>query len=245
VPYNGLLDEPAIFGYALNAAQILQLGSDSATIQRILPQLAFGGGWYTALYFTNTTTSAVSFNVNFTASNGAPLPVPSVGGSSTIVSLAPRGTALLEVPNSGPLNQGYVSVSMPLGVTGYGVFRQSVQVIADQEGVVPLSSASTTTSTLIWDDTAYVTSVAIVNPSSLFATVSIVVRDAIGATIGTSSVALPPMNKTAFILRSAPGLGAMAGNRGSADFTVSSGNVAVLGLRFNGAAFTSIPTADR
>jgi hypothetical protein len=245
VPFNGLLDEAAIFGNVLAPAQVLQLGNDSATIQRVLPQLAFGGGWYTALYFTNTTTSAVSFAVNFTADNGTPLTVPSVGGSSTIVNLAPRGTALIEVPNSGPLNQGYVAVSLPAGVTGYGVFRQSVLGIADQEGVVPLSSASSTSSTLIWDDTFYTTSVAIVNPSSLFATVSIIVRDAAGATIGGSSIALAPRNKTALILRTLPGLGGMAGNRGSADFTVSSGNVAVLGLRFNGAAFTSIPTADR
>ena len=245
VPFNGLLDEAAIFGNALTPAQLLQLANDGNTIQRVLPQLAFGGGWYTALYFTNTTTSGVSFAVNFTADNGTPLTVPSVGGSSTIVNLAPRGTALIEVPNSGPLNQGYVAVSLPAGVTGYGVFRQSVLGIADQEGVVPLSSVSSTATTLIWDDTFYTTSVAIVNPSSLFATVSIIVRDAAGATIGGASISLAPRNKTALILRTLPGLGGMAGNRGSADFTVSSGNVAVLGLRFNGAAFTSIPTADR
>jgi hypothetical protein len=29
------------------------------------------------------------------------------------------------------------------------------------------------------------------------------------------------------------------------DFTVSIGNLAALGLRFNGSAFTSIPTIDR
>ena len=34
---------------------------------------------------------------------------------------------------------------------------------------------------------------------------------------------------------------AMAGQRGYATFTVTSGSVAVLGLRFNGSAFTSIP----
>jgi hypothetical protein len=248
-PSNGLLNEVAIFGNALTAAQVLQLESDATGnqngIQRVLPQLAFGGGWYTALYFTNTNTSAVSFGVNFTAENGTPLTVPSVGGSSTVLNLAARGTALIEVPNSGPLNQGYVAVSLPAGVTGYGVFRQSVPGIADQEGVVPLSGVSSTTSTLIWDDINLVTSVAIVNPSSVSTTVSIVVRDATGATIGTSSVSLGAKGKTALVLRTLPGLGAMAGNRGSADFTVSSGNVAVLGLRFNGAAFTSIPTADR
>jgi hypothetical protein len=249
IPFNGLLNEAAIFGNALTAAQVLQLENDATgnqtTIQRVLPQLAFGGGWYTALYFTNTNASTASLTVNFTAENGTPLTVPSVGGSSTVLNLAARGTALIEVPNLGPLNQGYVSVSLPAGVTGYGVFRQSVPGIADQEGVVPLSSVSSTTSTLIWDDTNFVTSVAIVNPSSVPTTVSIVVRDATGATIGSSSVSLAAMSKTALVLRSLPGLGAMAGNRGSADFTVTSGNVAVLGLRFNGAAFTSIPTADR
>jgi hypothetical protein len=56
---------------------------------------------------------------------------------------------------------------------------------------------------------------------------------------------LAAKSKTAIALRDLPGLGAMAGKRGSADFTVAFGNVAVLGLRFGGAAFTSIPTADR
>jgi hypothetical protein len=37
----------------------------------------------------------------------------------------------------------------------------------------------------------------------------------------------------------------MAGKRGSADFTVTTGTVAVLGLRFNGAAFTSIPATQK
>ena len=33
----------------------------------------------------------------------------------------------------------------------------------------------------------------------------------------------------------------LAGQRGFATFNVTSGNVAVLGLRFNGSAFSSIP----
>jgi hypothetical protein len=40
-------------------------------------------------------------------------------------------------------------------------------------------------------------------------------------------------------------LGAMVGKRGVADFSVVAGNIAVLGLRFNGAAFSSIPTVNR
>jgi hypothetical protein len=38
-------------------------------------------------------------------------------------------------------------------------------------------------------------------------------------------------------------LSTIAGKRGTMTFSVSSGNVAVLGLRANGAALTSIPTA--
>jgi hypothetical protein len=143
------------------------------------------------------------------------------------------------------LNQGYVSLSLPGGVTGHGIFRQSASGRGDQEAVVPLSGTSSTTCTLIWDDTNFTTAVAIVNPSSLTTAVTIVVRDESGATLGTSALSLAAKSKTAVALRDLPGLGAIAGKRGSADFTVAFGNVAVLGLRFGGAAFTSIPTADR
>ncbi len=100
-------------------------------------------------------------------------------------------------------------------------------------------------STLIWDDTNFTTAVAIVNPSSLTSTVTIVVRDESGATIGNASVSLGARSKTAVVLRDLPGLAALAGKRGSADFSVALGYVAVLGLRFGGGAFTSIPVTER
>jgi hypothetical protein len=135
---------------------------------------------------------------------------------------------------------------LPGGVVGYGIFRQSTPSRGDQEAVVPLSGISSRTSTLIWDDTNFVTAVAIVNTSSLDTVVTIIVRDIQGVTIGTATVPLAAKRKVAIALRDLPGLGAMAGRRGSADFTVNNfGNVAVLGLRFGGAAFTSIPTSDR
>ncbi len=207
-----------------------QLANAPVSVRQILPQFAFGGGWYSALYFTNTSAGPVSFPVSFTADNASPLIVPAVGGSSTTVSLAAGGTAIIEAPNSGPLNQGYVAVSLPGGVVGYGVFRQSVPGTPDQEAVVQLSSVSATTATLIWDDTNYTTAVAIVNPSAVPTTVSITVRDSSGNILGTSSVALPAQGKTETVLRGLPGLGAMAGARGSAEFNVAFANVAVLGL---------------
>lgn len=215
------------------------------TTPQILSQFAFGGGWYSALYFTNSSTASVSFTVNFTADNGTPLIVPALGGSATTVNLAPHATAILEAPNAGSLNQGYVTASVPAGVTGYGVFRQSVSGFPDQEAVVPLASTTSTSSTLSWDDTAYMTGVSIANPSPTSANVSVTVWNSSGAVIGTSSIPLPAGTKMAAFLRSISGLSGVAGNRGSAQFTVSSGNVTVLGLRFDGTAFTSIPAAQQ
>ena len=226
-------------------AQVVLTATSVGTVTKILPQLAFGGGWYTALYFTNISGVPASFTVNFTGNDGNPLTVSALSGSSMTVNLAARGTALIEIPNVGSLVQGYVSAALPAGVTGYGVFRQSVPGVADQEAVVPLSGTTATTSTLEFDDTKYVTGVAVVNLTSVSTTISVFVRDAQGNTIGTSNITLGPHAKLAVVLRDLPGLAGVSGSLGSVDFTTSIGTLAALGLRFNGAAFTSIPTSDR
>lgn len=237
-PFPGLLASDKVTG-AVDT-------NGSALTVKILPQFVVGGGWYSALYFANTGSTAVSFPVNFVSDNGTPLVVPALGGSTTTVNLPPRGTAAVLTVNSGSLSQGYASVSLPAGVVGYGVFDFSATGIPNQEAVVPLSGSSSTTSTLVWDDTGnFVTAVAIVNPSNTATTVTITLRDTTGAIIATSAVFLQPKSKTEAVLRTLPGLAGMAGNRGSADFTATSGNVAVLGLRFLGYAFTSIPTTDK
>jgi len=220
-------------------------GDVVASVSKILPQFAFGGGWYSALYFTNTSSVPISFLVSFSGDDGTPLNVPSIGTSAT-VSLMPGGTAIVEAPNTGSLSEGYVSASLPAGVSGYGIFRQTVPGRPDQEAVVPLSGTSTTTSTLIWDDSNFITtSIAVVNLGAVRSTLTVTVRDPLGNILGTSQVAILAKSKLTVELRTLPGLAAMAGNRGSADFTLSSGNLAVLGLRFGNSAFTSIPTSDR
>ena len=212
-------------------------------VTRILPQLAFGGGWYTALYFTNTTTAPVSFTVNFIGDDGNPLTIPAFGGSFVTVNLASRGTALIEAPNTGALQIGYVSVSLPAGVTGYGVFRQSIPGLNDQEAVVPLSAATATASTMVFDDTKYATGVAVVNLNSADTTVTATARDRQGNVLGSTLIPLPARGKKAIFLGQL--MPSVTGNVGSVDFTVAVGSIATLGLRFNGAAFTSVPTSDR
>lgn len=223
----------------------ISLTASSGSTSYVLPQLAFGGGWYTAIYFTNTNNAPVSFPVNFVADDGTPLAINAVGGASTAVSVGARGSALVEIPNAGALQDGYISFSLPGGVTGYGIFRSSAAGRNDQEAVVPLSGVTATTSSLIYDDTNYITGVAVVNLSSSSAIITATAHDSQGNNIGTASIPLPPNGKTAVILRNLSGLAGVSGTFGSVDFTSSGGSLAALGLRFNGTAFTSIPTLDR
>jgi hypothetical protein len=215
------------------------------TTSVVLPQIAFGGGWYSAVYFTNTATTNASFAVNYTAANGTPLLIPAVGRSVETLNLGPQATGIIETSSLGALSQGYVTAQLPPGVEGYGVFRQSVPGIPDQEAVVPLSLASYLSETLIFDDTSYITAVALANSSSVPVTVTVTVVDSSGNPIGTATVILQPLSQNAVVMRNLPGLGGMVGQRGAATFTVNNGNVAVLGLRFNGSAFTSIPAVGQ
>lgn len=245
--YDGLLADAAIFGTALSAAQVQQLENDtvSSQVTNVLPQLAFGGGWATSLYFTNLNGTPVSFSVNFVAQDGTPLSIPALSSSSTTVNLAALGSAAIQIPNAGSLTQGYVTASLPSGVTGYGVFSYQPGAAAGQQAVVLLSGVTATISTLIFDETSYTTGIAIVGLGSTATTVNVTAYNSVGGIIGTGTIQLAANGQTAVLLRDIPGLSGVVGQLGSVDFTVTSGNVAALGIRYNGQAFTSIPTSDR
>ncbi len=251
-PFEGNVNDVAILPKALTAAQILQLAEDAEGFKRILGQFAFGGGWYSAIYFTNAGTNPVTFPVNFIADNGSPPIVPSVGSASKTIALAPGASTIIEAPDTGSLAQGYVSLVLPPGINSYGVFRQSVAGVPDQEAVVQLTGAGAKGAAFVYDESKFVTGVAIVNPSSVATTVTVTVTDLEGNVIGTSSLPLAAKSKTATALRSLPGLSGIVGKQGTASFTVPvqttstpTGNISVLGLRFNGTAFTSIPAFGR
>jgi len=242
IPFDGSLSGVAVFGTALTPAQILQLAEDASSTRAFLGQFAFGGGWYSAIYFTNISLTDVSFPVTFTADNGTPLNVPSIGGSSTTITLPAGASTVIEAPNSGPLAQGHVRVIVPVGVTGYGVFRQSVPGIPDQEAVVPLSLPGGNVP-MVFDETKYIFGISIVNPNNQSTTVTITASDNTGTVIATSSpIVIPALNKKVDALRNLPGLGGIVGKQGTVRFVAVGANVVVLGLRFNGPAFTSIPT---
>src|SRR6185369_13789414 len=96
------------------------------------------------------------------------------------------------------------------------------------EAVVLLTSESNQTANLIYDDVQFTTAVAFLNPSDQPVTVSIVAYSAVGAQIGSTQVVLGPHQKQSSILKTFANLGAMAGNRGWATFSVQNGAISVL-----------------
>jgi hypothetical protein len=207
-----------------------------------LSQLAFGGGWYTAVYLTNANSSAATATLNYFGTDGNPLSITNIGASST-VNLGPKATGFIEAADIGPLTQGWIEAKLPDGVTGYGVFRQTVQG-RPQEAVVPLANTVSTTGTFIFDETNFVTAAAYANVGSGDASVTVTARDAAGATIGTSTFSMSARARSAVVLNSLAGLESMRGKRGTVEFS-SSAPITLLGLRFNGEAFTSIPAVQK
>jgi len=239
---NGSGDETGDKIYTTNLAVAEQQATTPPSVtvgNTIFSQVAFGGGWYTALYFTNQSASQVTVNVNFFTDSATAM---NVGGQSTrSVLLPPGGTSVIEAQNTGSLTQGWATFDAPTGVTGYGVFRQSVSGKADQEAVAPYASSTGTKALLTFDESAYTTAVALWFNGPSNGPVTLTAKDESGNTLGAATITMTPGTKQAFALQDQ--IPAIAGHRGSLIVSASTGSIAVLGLRFGGSAFTSIPPA--
>jgi hypothetical protein len=108
-----------------NFAQVALTATPRGSTPQILSQLAFRGGWYTALHFTNISNTSVSFTVNFIGDDGTPLTVPAVGGSSVPVNLAARATAVIQALNAGSLVQGCLGGPALRLLVDYDVFLKA------------------------------------------------------------------------------------------------------------------------
>ena len=228
--------------YATSVPLAEQTGVTAPTIaagSSVIPQFVFGGGWYTALYFTNQSSTQVSFNVNFWTDSATQM---TVGGDVAKTILIPAGgTSIVEAMNVGSLSSGWATFSLPVGVSGYGVFRQSVAGRPDQEAVVPFASSTGSSALLTFDETIYTTSIAVWYDGSTSGTVTLAAVDQSGNSLGTTMLTMSPGTKQSFAVEAY--IPQIAGHLGSLIVSVPSGSVSVLGLRFGGSAFTSIPPA--
>ncbi|WP_321476054.1 fibronectin type III domain-containing protein [uncultured Paludibaculum sp.] len=237
---NRLLTSAVFVVLALLAAN----GLAQAATSYILPQLAFGGGWSTTVYLSNTGTLTGVAILSFYDDQGNALTAPLNGGAAanTSVSLASGAAAAFEFPNVGPLQQGWISLTLAEGITGYAVFRQSAPGAQDQEAVVPLVPAGNQSASFPFDNRSLVTTLAVVNPSGVAAAVNVVARDANAAMLGSTQLAVPPRGKRAVVIADLPGLASSSGQFGTIDLvTATPAALAALALRFRNLALTSIP----
>jgi hypothetical protein len=222
---------------------IVQQGVSSQI--KVLPQLAFGsdpvfGRWSTSIYLHNTSSSVAQVLVSFYGVDGSPLIVPGVGAASKTLPLSPRASVVLDIPATGSLTQGWVQLRITEGIVGYGIFRQSAEGVNPQEGTVPLSGSTSQRASLVFDETEFVTALAVLNPTESAVSVTMTARDETGTILSSSTFRLGPRERQAFTLRDKAGMSAVIGKRGSLDVAVNSGAISVLGLRFNRLAFTSV-----
>ncbi|MEO8049259.1 MAG: hypothetical protein ABI833_02485 [Acidobacteriota bacterium] len=214
-----------------------------------VPQLVFGGACYSALYFSNTTNSLESVQVQFTDDIGAPLLVPLAGigsVSSRTVILNPGTTVVLEALNGpSPSTEGWADILLPPGVIGYGVVREVDDGHADQETIFPFTPEISQTAEFAYDDISFTSAVALLNPSSQQTTVTVTAFGADGDEVASTRLALAPHEKSVKILSAYPGMTGISGKQGRIVVSVPYGAVSVLALRFGAAGFANIPVNHR
>ncbi len=216
----------------------------------VIPQLVDGGGWKTTLKFVNLENHTVTFSILFNADDGSSLFIPIIGVGvvdSVDVTLQTAGSVTIETAARDPqLAQGWALITRQNNsdsIGGFAIFRQRVPGIPDQEAVVPIVNKFESHFVLIYDNSGpFLTAIALANPSQNLIHIPLTIRDESGQIIDQQSFTLGPYAHAAFSLPSV--WSSTAGGRGAIEFLTSGFGVGALGLRFNGAAFTSFDVIE-
>jgi len=200
---------------------------------RVFPHIVDGGGWQTSFFFVNLENHPVSFQVLFFDDDGNDLFVPVAGLGSVRqvnVTLDTAGSTEFETTGfSNNLRQGWALLSQTTSDTvgGMAVFKQHVFGRPDQEAVVPIVSQFDSHFVLLFDNTAFITGIAIANPTLNFVDIPVNIRNQSGQIIDQRTISLGPYEHTAFSLPDT--WFSTAGRRGAIEFQTSGFGVAALG----------------
>jgi hypothetical protein len=221
-----------------------------------MPHLAAGGPWKTTIVLQNLGTRDALARLSFYGNDGKPLPLPlafpaSAAAPATLSALdrtlAPGAAlAILAGSETQPLQEGWAQLTADGSITGFAIFGMKSAGF-DQEAVVPLETRGASSYLLWFDDTASMTvGVALANLTAAPVSVDVTVRDESGQLLWTGPLGdpLPAQGHTSFVLPDR--FPQTAQRRGTVEFhTPATGQIGVLGLRFNPGAFTTIPVAAR
>jgi hypothetical protein len=215
---------------------------------RVLPHIAFGGGWSTTITLVDCYETEAPFTLRFYDDRGVAMNVPVAGlGSVSIISdrMPVNGSRTYEIQDIGVTQTGWAELSYDWSLTAIGglaVFRQRVAGRPDLEAVVPMSANNDGDYHLAFDNTGgLVYGLALANPDLIQSTVEMTFTDDSGNAIGVPvTLTMDSKAHTAFAL--AVNYPQLANRRGVIHFQMQTGHVSALGLRFNGWAFSSAHT---
>jgi hypothetical protein len=214
------------------------------TGDRVIPQFVDGGSWQTSITVVNLENHPTSFDVLFLDDNGNDLFVP-ISGQGTVrgmtISLNTAASFTFQTTGRNPnLASGWalLSQSNSDSVGMFAIFRQFNPGGQPQEAVVPSVNQFASHFVLPFDNTAYVTGIALANPTTTLVDIPVNIRNEAGQIIDTRHFSLGPYAHAAFSLPAV--WPSTNGIRGAIEFLTSGFGVGALGLRFNGSAFTSL-----
>jgi PPE-repeat protein len=164
------------------------------------------------------------------------------GGQAIDNIIIPPGSShVWQTTGTGPFSQGYAEVFTSSPVSGFAIFRQRVPGRFDQEAAVPVNAGSPSRFLLPFDNAGLTTTMAIANASDTAAsTVNVVIRGSQQEILFGGNLTLPTRGQDAFSITDR--FPVTAGRRGIIEFTVLSGEISAIGLRFANEAFTSYKT---
>jgi hypothetical protein len=208
----------------------------------LISQIADGQGWRTSIILVNTGTVPAPFTMKFWKGDGTPMTLP-LGSDGSVAELSGQiavgGSRIIQTDGVvSSLSEGWAELTTSQSIGGEAIFRQQVTGQADSEAAVPLIPGGGTRLLLPFDNTAFVTSMALVNADQNRSTnVTAVFRDESGTLISSGQLNLPPHGQLAFALPDE--FQGISKRRGVAEFTgTPTVPLAGLGLRFNRASKT-------
>jgi hypothetical protein len=215
----------------------------------VIPHVVDGGLWKTTFKFVNLENHTVTFTLSFIQDNGEPLVLPILGnslltgGAYTSLSFTLLATQSATVQTAGAaaaLTEGWAFMQQAVvtdSIGGFAIFTQHIPGGQDQEATVPVVNQFSGHFVLLFDNTAYITGIAIANPTNGPVSIPVNIRNEAGQLIDQELITLGPFGHTAFgVPTTWP---KTAGIAGGIEFIASGYGVGALGLRFNGAAFTT------
>ena len=215
----------------------------------LIAQVASGGGWQTAFTLVNMGNLAANAQLSFFDNSGNALSLPltlvqsgTTMTASTLTQTIAAGATLIiltQGPNAAASVVGSAQLTTNGSVGGFAIFRYE---LTGQEAVVPLETRNASRYVLAFDNTnGIATGVALASVSSQTMSVPVILRDDLGASLGTTTIILPARGHTSFVLTDRQAVA--AGKRGTLEFdSPAGGQISVLGLRATSTgAVTTIP----